>query len=474
VTAATGNITTIAGTGVGASTGNGVAANTAQLNTPRNICLDGAGNIYIVEDNVHTVRKITVATGIINTIAGTGTSGYNGDGIVATTAMINSPGAVVADASGNVYLADQYNYSVRYICNGNVLAGHGTTASAPLGDLSTKVDLSDRCSQLGAIQPSGSNPFNGVTNATVSIDTAVARYRGAPYVQRHYDINPQSATPTQTATLTLYFTQAEFNAYNTAVGTSFPKLPTAVSDTAGIANVRITQYHGTGTAPGNYSGWTGTGAASVLIDPADTAIVWNSSNNRWEITFSITGFSGFYLHTANIAAPLPIRIQDFTAALQQNHKVQLRWMMNTPDEVSSYVIERSNDGKSFAPIHTTMAVASQMTYQDQDEFPLSGMNYYRIRLEALNGTHAYSDVRKVWTDNGSVTNVYPNPVKDYFILETSSPALLQTTAVLMNIDGRIIKRIDIHTAQEKIDISGFPNGVYLLRMADGRTLRIVK
>ena len=474
VTASTNIITTIAGTGVSASTGNGVAATTAQLSTPKNISLDGSGNLYLVEDNTYTVRKITASTGIINTVVGTGTNGYNGDGISPTTAMIGAPDAIVADASGNLYVSDQYNYSVRYVCSGNAMAGDGTTAIAPLGDPSTSKPLTDRCSQLGFIQPSGSNPFTGVTNATVTVDAAVGTYRGAPYVQRHYDINPQSATPTQTATLTLYFTQAEFNAYNTAAGSSLPPLPTGAADAAGIANVRITQFHGTGTAPGNYTGWTGSGPASVLIDPADNKVVWNSTDNRWEVTFPITGFSGFYLHTANSIGPLPVSIQDFSAKLQGNKSVLLTWTMSMQDEVKAYHIERNMDGKTFLEISARTVAENQKTYTEVDQQPSSGMNYYRLRIEALNGTNTYSEVRKVSINTEAATQVYPNPASNYFIVETNDPTLLQTSATLTNVEGGLINQFLIKSTQEKVDVSSLQQGVYLLRLANGTTFKIIK
>ena len=55
------------------------------------------------------------------------------------------------------------------------------------------------------------------------------------------------------------------------------------------------QYHGTGTVPGTYSGGT------TLIDPNDANIIWNATTSRWEITFTVSGFSGFYLHTSMVA-----------------------------------------------------------------------------------------------------------------------------------------------------------------------------
>ena len=70
----------------------GTAAS-AQVNTPDRIAMDSSGNIYIADANNHRIRKIDAATGNISTVAGTGTSGYSGDGAAATAAQLASPAA---------------------------------------------------------------------------------------------------------------------------------------------------------------------------------------------------------------------------------------------------------------------------------------------------------------------------------------------------------------------------------------------
>ncbi len=108
-----GTISTFAGT-TGGFSGDGGAATSAQLNTPSGVAVDSSGNLYIGDQYNHRVRKVAL-DGIISTFAGTTTGGFSGDGGAATNAQLRNPTGVVFDSSGNLYIADTANHSVRKI-----------------------------------------------------------------------------------------------------------------------------------------------------------------------------------------------------------------------------------------------------------------------------------------------------------------------------------------------------------------------
>jgi sugar lactone lactonase YvrE len=130
-----GIITTVAGTGTAGYSGDNGLATLANFNKPISVCVDTALNIYVADENNHRVRKVTYSSGIVNKIAGTGTAAYNGDGILAVNAQLNYPCGVAVDLAGYVYISDRVNHRLRKIdLSGNISTIAGTGAVGFSGD----------------------------------------------------------------------------------------------------------------------------------------------------------------------------------------------------------------------------------------------------------------------------------------------------------------------------------------------------
>ena len=115
VDAATGFISTIAGNRIQGFKGDGGPAAAAEFNGPTGIAVDAAGDIYIADSQNNRIREIDAHTGIITTVAGNATEGYNGDGGRANSAALNGPQGVALDVAGNLYIADSNNERIREI-----------------------------------------------------------------------------------------------------------------------------------------------------------------------------------------------------------------------------------------------------------------------------------------------------------------------------------------------------------------------
>ena len=108
-------LTTIAGTGKAGYSGDGGPATAAEMNEPYEIRFDAAGNLFVVEMQNHIVRRIDGATQSITTVAGTGTQGFGGDGGEATKALLHRPHSIALDGRGGLFIADIGNHRIRRV-----------------------------------------------------------------------------------------------------------------------------------------------------------------------------------------------------------------------------------------------------------------------------------------------------------------------------------------------------------------------
>ncbi|MEU5996783.1 RICIN domain-containing protein [Streptomyces sp. NPDC047197] len=129
-----GKISTVAGTGIKGSGGDGGPATAAQLNTPRGVAVDDAGVLYVADYDNFRVRKITT-DGKISTVAGTGKAGFSGDGGPSTAAQLKRPYGLAVDSTGVLYIADLEDHRVRKVTtDGKISTVAGTGKAGFSGD----------------------------------------------------------------------------------------------------------------------------------------------------------------------------------------------------------------------------------------------------------------------------------------------------------------------------------------------------
>src|SRR5450631_383672 len=201
--AVNGTSSTVAGNGTPGFTGDGGTAIGAQINGPLGVAVDAAGNLYIADTGNEVVRKVS-ADGTISTVAGTGTSGYLGDGGAARSAWLNGPEAVAVDAAGNLYIADTFNGRIRRVGTDGIIttvAGVGSTGiysgdggPAQNAALSLPTDVAvDRAGNL-YIADFGNSRIRVVTNGIIS--TVAGSLKGIPMIDGQAAVNVRLEGPT--------------------------------------------------------------------------------------------------------------------------------------------------------------------------------------------------------------------------------------------------------------------------------------
>jgi sugar lactone lactonase YvrE len=291
VAAATGTITTLAGTGVAGYSGDGGLAVAAQLDLPTALALDSAGNLYIADTDNHRVRRIAVTTGVIATIAGNGVEAFTGDSGPATAASIDSPNGLALDAAGNLYIADTHNGRVREVsaatgaistiagagfAGGNVqtFGGDGGAATAaglalPRGltlDAAGNLYLADSANhRIRRISPAG------IVTTVAGQGTETFAGDGAPAVTASLD-TPRSVAISPAGLLTLADTANQRIRQLDAMPAPGPDIHTIAGVGASApgtlsltAPSSIVYGRGTVTAT-----WNGTGNATGIVTFTDT------------------------------------------------------------------------------------------------------------------------------------------------------------------------------------------------------------
>lgn len=112
---ATGTIDTVAGNGTAGFSGDGGSALDASFNLPRDLEFDTDGSLWVADTDNHAVRRIDLAAGTVETIIGTGVAGFGGDGGPAADAQLDRPFGVEFGTDGHVYVTDTYNHRIRVV-----------------------------------------------------------------------------------------------------------------------------------------------------------------------------------------------------------------------------------------------------------------------------------------------------------------------------------------------------------------------
>lgn len=219
---------------------------------------------------------------------------------------------------------------------------------------------------------------------------------------------------------------------------------------------------------GGTTNWgpTNTGLANVKVN----MIKVRRSDNRF-----VAATHGRGLFTSNSMLALPVLWGSLNALAIDNKKVELNWSTQVEQNTALFTIERSRDGVNFTSLATHRAKGNteiESFYNYMDLQPMSGINYYRLKIEDIDGKKMYSKVVTATIETYTLdATLYPNPATDFVKLAMNGLKGTSIQYSIYNNLGRLITNRTMENTSSNlnvnIDLSSVPSGIYFIELSNG-------
>ena len=406
-----GIISTIGGNGIAGYTGDGLAATNAKIGYTHSLTIDVYGNLYFGDIGNFAVRKINTA-GIITTVAGTGTSGFSGDGGIATNAKLNNPRGVKVDAAGNVYIADVGNNRVRKVdASGNIntIAGGGAAT--------------------GSGVPATSAALPNVWD--IALDGAGNLYVAVTGGERVRMVDPSGYIYNFSGSGALGYTGDG-----------------CLADTA--------RYHSPRYLVVDTSG-------SVYVSDADNAAIRKISKNNTPLFTGGHNISLSMCMDTVLDIGVPLSISDTDANQWEN------WSLGTPPAHGTAVTSYFGISGGGTYIPSGMYYTPTTGFTGTDVFSVvvkdcgGASDSTTVSVTVSNCALAATAI-KLPTQS---LNIYPNPNNGSFVCNLTSADCREVSYIITNLLGEKIKEITTFTNTSVNIETGLPAGVYFITATTG-------
>jgi hypothetical protein len=218
-------------------------------------------------------------------------------------------------------------------------------------------------------------------------------------------------------------------------------------------------------------------AGTVQTTIVPQTVYWNSGAQRWELTFTVTGFGKFYVFT-EIDAALPLSLISFTAK-EENCKAAVSWTTAEEAAVSHFDLEQNYDGITY----TTIAQMKARNTPGENKYSTvvslsSAVIFYRLKIVDIDGHTAYSKVAKLISSPDCIAQtirLYPNPASDRIYIEN---AVSGDAYNLYDNTGRLLLQGTIKSTIQEINVQRLAPGVYTIyllnKKAAIRAMKFIK
>ena len=355
-----------------------------------------------------------------------------------------------------------------YSCyNCNIKDGKYYSYYDPSGRIVVRIeDPTDGSIEMGASQVCVGYSYDPTTTPTASnVQSVITSYYGPanpqPYLPRFWTIDPNTKTG-QNVTVKLFFTTDEYNAlYNRAQGTYF-----AFNNVNSLFVTKID-----GGSDGTFI--PAPDPTAKLLTPTFTSVT-----GGYMATITVNSFSTFYIHPLAFPnAPLPVELISFIGWNDGNIN-KLEWKTASETKTQKFDIEKQDLQGNWNIIGSTNAAGnstSLLTYIFDDNNPIIGDNYYRIKIVDNDGTYEYSKTINVplsETVVSGIVGVYPNPTGGLLNVILQSTAVYNTDIRIFDVLGKSILNNNTNLVRGinnlQFNFDDLASGTYILQFADNK------
>lgn len=189
--------------------------------------------------------------------------------------------------------------------------------------------------------------------------------------------------------------------------------------------------------------------------------------------FALNGSSSNWVS----ASALPVNLVNFTGT-NKNGTNLLQWATASEQNSSRFEVQRSENGSDFSTVGTVAAAGNSdkvINYQYEDR-PLSNASiyYYRLKMVDKDGSTKYSNVVIIKNSTSALSTIYPNPARDRITININDNSLLNSKAVITDLNGKVLQTITLTQTATSVNISQYMRGMYVVKFVDGSSVKVVK
>ena len=371
-----------------------------------------------------------------------GVSGGNYTVVISTTQGVVGQPAPVASVPTGWANTGEFNGTPN---TGNTAPINGVSATFTVG--STNVDNINFAIQQPPVAVSGALASQANPGGTNSVTVPATYFDGN-------DQNGGTVTSLTITTFPTFVTSITINGTTYTAGT-FP-----------VGGVTL-------TGPTQVDPVTGQPLVPISIDPVDGAVTPI-------ITYTATDNGGAVSPSAAVSAPftasLPVTLTSFTATKGEAGTIKLAWTTTEETNSDRFELQHSVNSKDWSVIATISASGDSkqlVPYGYTDAMPVSGINYYRLKMIDKDATFAYSRIQSVKLEKATEINFYPNPAAGVMFLKGVDFGKLKSVEII-NTRGVVMKTVT-SISNGGIDITTLSNGIYIAKVTlTDATVRVQK